>query len=116
MKSGYEQKLSQNLKISFRKYRCKASPLHKEVANRIIWEYSEAVNKVFLFIKERINHYESTKPMKLHHFTLGQLVDPEISAKIVEFFDKGLREYLIFSEEGYLQRSKKFGEPIKRFQ
>ena len=93
-----------------------ASPLHKEVRNRIIWEYSEAVNKVFLFIKERINPYESTQPMKLYHFTLGQLVDPEISAKIVEFFDKGLREYLIFSEEGYLQKSKMFGEPIKRFQ
>ena len=54
-------------------------------------------------------------PMKLYHFTSGQLVDPEISAKILEFLDKGLTEYLIFREERYLQKSKKLGETIKRF-
>ena len=27
--------------------------------------------------------------MKLYHFTSGQLIDPEISAKILEFFDYG---------------------------
>ena len=52
---------------------------------------------------------------ELHHFTSGQLVDPEISAKILEFFDKGLTECLIFPEERYLQKSKKLGETIKRF-
>ena len=31
-----------------------ANPLHKELRNRIIWEYNETVNKVFLFIKEAI--------------------------------------------------------------
>ena len=50
-----------------------------------MWEYNEAVNKVVLFIK-RGNPYESTMPMRLYHFTSGQLVDPEISAKILEFF------------------------------
>ena len=40
--------------------------------------------------------------MKLHHFTSGQLVDPEISAKIFGFFNKGITEYLIFREEKYL--------------
>ena len=92
-----------------------ANPLHKELRNRIIWEYNEAVNKVFLFIKERSNPFESTMPLKLHHFTSGQLVDPEISAKILEFFYKSLTEYLIFREERYLQKSKKLGETIKRF-
>ena len=92
-----------------------ANPLHKELRNIIIWEYNEAVNKVFLFIKERSNPYESTLPMKLYHFTSGQLVDPEISAKILEFFYKGLTEYLIFREERYLQKSKKLEETIKRF-
>ena len=76
-------------------------------------QYNEAVNRVFLLIKERSNPYESTMPMKLYHFTSGQLVDPEISAKILEFFDKGLTEYLIFREERYLQKSKKLGETIK---
>ena len=33
-----------------------------------------------------------------------QLVGPEISAKILEFFDKGLTEYLMFPEERYLQK------------
>ena len=90
--------------------------MHKEFRNRIIWEYNKAVNKVFLFRKERRNPYESTMPMKLYHFTSEKLVDPEISAKILEFFDKSLTEYLIFQEERYLQRSKKFGETIKRFE
>ena len=81
--------------------------------NRIIWQYNEAVNKVLLFIKERSNPYESTMPMKLYHFTSGQLVGPEISAKILEFFDKILTEYLIFREERYVQKSKKLGETIK---
>ena len=81
--------------------------------SRIIWEYNEGVNKDFLFKKERGNPYESTMPMKFCHFTLGQLVDPEISAKILEFLDKGLTEYLIFREERYLQKSKKLGETIK---
>ena len=53
--------------------------------------------------------------MKLYYFTSGQLVDPEISAKTLEFFDKGLTEYLIFREERYLQKRKKLGEIIKRF-
>ena len=78
-------------------------------------QYNEAVNRVFLLIKERSNPYESTMPMKLYHFTSGQLVDPEISAKILEFLDKGLTEYLIFREERYLQKRKKLGEIIKRF-
>ena len=91
-------------------------PLHKEFRNRIIWEYNKAVNKVFLFRKERSNPYESTMPMKLYHFTSGQLVDPEISAKILEFFDKRLTEYLIFREERYLQKSKKLGETIQSIQ
>ena len=51
----------------------------------------------------------------MYHFTSGQLVDPEISAKILEFFDKGLTEYLIFREKRYLQKSKKLGETIKLF-
>ena len=55
-------------------------------------------------------------PMKLYHFTSGQLVDPEISAKILEFFDKSLTEYLIFREERYLQKSKKLGETIQSIQ
>ena len=55
-------------------------------------------------------------PMKLYHFTSGQLVDPEISAKILEFFDKRLTEYLIFREERYLQKSKKLGETIQSIQ
>ena len=91
-------------------------PLHKEFRNRIIWEYNKAVNKVFLFRKERSNPYESTMPMKLYHFTSGQLVDPEISAKILEFFDKSLTEYLIFREERYLRKRKKLGETIKQFE
>ena len=53
--------------------------------------------------------------MKLYHFTLGQLVDLEISAKMLEFFDKGSTEYLIFQEDRYLQKSKKLGETIKHF-
>ena len=53
--------------------------------------------------------------MKLYHFTLGQLVDLEISAKLLEFFDKGSTEYLIFQEDRYLQKSKKLGETIKHF-
>ena len=53
--------------------------------------------------------------MKLYYFTSGQLVDPEISAKTLEFFDKGLTEYLIFREERYLRKRKKLGEIIKRF-
>ena len=40
--------------------------------------------------------------MKLHHFTSGQLVDPEISAKTFGVFNKGVTEYLIFQEEKYL--------------
>ena len=52
-------------------------------------------------------------PMKLYHFTSGQLVGPEISAKILEFFDKGLTEHLIFREERYLQKSKKLAKTIK---
>ena len=32
-----------------------ANPLHKELRNRNFWEYQEAVNKVFSFIKERSN-------------------------------------------------------------
>ena len=71
------------------------------------------MKKVFLFIRERSNPYESTMSMKLYHFASGQLVDPEISAKILEFFDKGLTEYLIFREERYLQKSEKLGETIK---
>ena len=54
-------------------------------------------------------------PMKLYHFTSRQLVGPEISAKILEFFDKGLTEYLMFPEERYLQENKKLGETIKLF-
>ena len=87
-----------------------ANLLYKELRNRNIWEYIEAVNKFFLFIKERSNI-----PMNLYHFTSGQLVDPEISAKILEFFDKGLTEYLIFREKRYLQKSKKLGKTIKLF-
>ena len=67
-----------------------ANPLHKELRNRITLEYNEAVNEVFLFTKGRSNPYESTIPVKLYHVTSGQLVDPEISAKILEFFDEGL--------------------------
>ena len=53
--------------------------------------------------------------MKFYNFTSRQLVGPEISAKILEFFDKGLTEYLMFPEERYLQKSKKLGEIIKLF-
>ena len=84
-----------------------ANPLHKELRNRNIWEYKEAVNKVFLFINERGNPYESTMLAKLYHFTSGQ------SAKILKFFDKGFTEYLMFREERYLQKIKKLGEAIK---
>ena len=38
-----------------------ANPLHKELRNRNFWEYQEAVNKVFLFIKERSNPWVSAK-------------------------------------------------------
>ena len=44
-----------------------------------------------------------------------QLVGPEISTKILEVSDKGLTEYLMFSEERYLQKCKKLGEIIKFF-
>ena len=45
--------------------------------------------------------------MKAYHFTSRQLVGPKKSAKILEFFDKGLTEHLMFPEERYLQKSKK---------
>ena len=54
-------------------------------------------------------------PMKFHRFTSRQLVGPEISAKISDFFYKGLTKYLMFPEERYLQKSKKIGEIIKLF-
>ena len=54
-------------------------------------------------------------PMKFYHFTFSHLVGTEISAKILEVFDKGLTEYLMFSEERYLQKSKKLGEIIILF-
>ena len=38
---------------------------------------------------------------------------PEISAKILEFFDKSLTEYLMFPEERYLQKN--IREIIKLF-
>ena len=47
------------------------------------------------------------KPVKAYHFTSRQLVGPKKSAKILEFFDKGLTEHLMFPEERYLQKSKK---------
>ena len=53
--------------------------------------------------------------MKFYYFTSHQLVGPEKSAKILEFFGKGLTEYLMFPEERYLQRSKKLGKMIKLF-
>ena len=53
--------------------------------------------------------------MKFHRFTFHQLVGPEISAKILDFFYKGLTKYLMFPEERYLQKSKKIGEIIKLF-
>ena len=53
--------------------------------------------------------------MKFYYFTSHQLVGPEKSATILEFFGKGLTEYLIFPEERYLQRSKKLGKMIKLF-
>ena len=53
--------------------------------------------------------------MKFYHFTFSHLVGTEISAKILEVFDKGLTEYLMFPEERYLQKSKKLGEIIKLF-
>ena len=43
-----------------------ANPLYKEFKNRNISDYNEALNKVFLFIKERGNPNESTIPMKLY--------------------------------------------------
>ena len=45
--------------------------------------------------------------MKAYHFTSRQLVGPKKSAKILEFFDKGLTEHSMFPEERYLQKSKK---------
>ena len=47
--------------------------------------------------------------MKFYHFTSCQLVRPEISAKILEFFDKGLTEYLMFPEEIPAKKQKPWG-------
>ena len=53
--------------------------------------------------------------MTFYQFTSRQLVGLEISAKILEFFDKGLTKYLMLPEERYLQQNKKLGETIKLF-
>ena len=71
--------------------------------------YNEEVN---IFYYERSNPYETTMPMKFYHFTSCQLVGPEISAKILGFFYKGLTEYLMFPEERYLQERKSSGKLI----
>ena len=93
-----------------------ANPLRKELKNGNISECNDKTKQqTILFIKERGNPYQTTMPMKFYHFTSRQLVGPEISAKILEFFDKGLTEYLMFPEERYLQKSKKLGEIIKLF-
>ena len=42
-----------------------------------------------------------------------QLDGPETSVKILEFFDKGLTEYLMFPEERYLQNI--IGEKVTTF-
>ena len=44
------------------------------------------------------NHYANA----FYHFTSRQLVGLEISAKILELFDKGLTKYLMLPEERYL--------------
>ena len=93
-----------------------ANPLRKELRNRNILEGNNITEQQKNFcIKERGNPYQTIMPMKFYNFTSRQLVGPEIWAKILEFFDKGLTEYLMFPEEKYLQKSKKLGEIIKLF-
>ena len=91
-----------------------AIPLHKELSSNKILEYREAVEKVVTFIKERGNPYETFTSNKLHHFTSGLLVDPTTSSKILQYFDKGSEEYLIFRKERYIEKSKRLGDSIKR--
>ena len=82
-----------------------ANPLCKELRNRNISEGNNITKQqTFFYIKERRNPYETTIPIKFYNFTSCQLVGLEISAKILEFFDKGLTEYLMFPEERYLQK------------
>ena len=77
-----------------------ANPLRKELKNGNISECNDKTKQqTILFIKERGNPYQTTMPMKFYHFTSRQLVGPEISAKILEFFDNGLTEFLMFPEE-----------------
>ena len=90
--------------------------LCKVLRNRNISEDNDIIKQqTVFFIKERGNPYETTMPVKFYHSTSRQLVGPEISAIVLEFFDKCLAEYLMFPEEGYLQKRKNLGEIIKLF-
>ena len=68
-----------------------------------------------IFIHKKRNPYETTAPMNFYHFASHQLVCPKTSAKILELFDKGLTEYVMFPVGRYLQKSKNPGEIIKLF-
>ena len=68
-----------------------ANPWCKELRNRNILEYNDIKKQqIIFFTKERDNPYETTMPMKFYNFTsltlTRQLVGPEISVKILEFF------------------------------
>ena len=94
----YQQRLWRNLEIRFVKYRCKAFTQRIEELKYFgVQRYNDAVNN-FFFIKE------SQSLWNPYVNTSRQLAGPEISAKILEFFDKGLTEYLMFPEERYLQK------------
>ena len=77
-------------------------PFHKELRNRNISE-----NNFFLYKRKGQSLWNP------YINTSRQLVGPEISAKILEFFDKSLTEYLMFPEERYLQKN--IREIIKLF-
>ena len=49
-------------------------------------------------------------PIKCYPFTFREVVAPEISAKSLGFFDKGLTQYLMFPEERHLPKKQKAWE------
>ena len=91
-----------------------ATTLHKELTQRKILEYNEAVTEVFTFMNSKGNPYLGNAETKLYHFISGELVSDKAKERLLQYFDHSKKEYSSFRKERFISKEKSLSYSIKR--
>ena len=77
--------------------------LHHELSGGYSELFSESVQKVVRFIKEKGNPFKSKSSVSLFNFCTEQIVLPEVSKKLLDYCTHGNEEFKTFRQERFIE-------------